>query len=409
MDVEGNTGSVFNWSWPARVDELGRELPDCLAVTDDSLTLTWAQLSRRSKAVAAALRSLGLTGSPSSVYPKRFGDIVGAPPPMVVMLPHAAESLILVLGVLRQGFPEAMALFEPVAVITDSPLVSELQAHRPALQVVSARELLASDEIGDYEDRRMARNEALSSSDVPSTTEHALAYMFTSGSTGQSKCVCLSNLMAYSETEGYPELFGKLGYRVDPHKDRWRIDHEMGWWGAAYFGEVDVALAMRMGIVFMKPTDPDWGARGVTVSGALPSQLSNLWPGAKNFPPCLRVIFSWAERCDVELGAMWKAAGVRMADLLIATEFFLTFASCNLETATSDGRCAHVMRPLGRAKVYLLDESFAPIEASDGEVSGLLGVAGPQVTPGYVERLDDGSVTIGSGPLSQDMFKARGR
>jgi len=412
MDVEGDTGSVFNWSWPARVDELGRELPDCLAVTDDSLTLTWAQLSRRSKAVAAALRSLGLTGSPSSVYPKRFGDIVGAPPPMVVMLPHAAESLILVLGVLRQGFPvlplsithgnrtqllqryqEAMALFEPVAVITDSPLVSELQAHRPALQVVSARELLASDEIGDYED-------------VPSSTEHALAYMFTSGSTGQSKCVCLSNLMAYSETEGYPELFGKLGYRVDPHKDRWRIDHEMGWWGAAYFGEVDVALAMRMGIVFMKPTDPDWGARGVTVSGALPSQLSNLWPGAKNFPPCLRVIFSWAERCDVELGAMWKAAGVRMADLLIATEFFLTFASCNLETATSDGRCAHVMRPLGRAKVYLLDESFAPIEeTSDGEVSGLLGVAGPQVTPGYVERLDDGSVTIGSGPLSQDMFK----
>ena len=25
-------------------------------------------------------------------------------------------------------------------------------------------------------------------------------------------------------------------------QDRWRIDHEMGWWGAAYFGEVDVAL-----------------------------------------------------------------------------------------------------------------------------------------------------------------------
>ena len=29
-----------------------------------------------------------------------------------------------------------MALFEPVAVITDSPLVSELQAHRPALQAL---------------------------------------------------------------------------------------------------------------------------------------------------------------------------------------------------------------------------------------------------------------------------------
>ena len=28
-----------------------------------------------------------------------------------------------------------------------------------------------------------------------------------------------------------------------------------------------------MCIVMMKPTDPDWGQRGVTVSGALPSQL----------------------------------------------------------------------------------------------------------------------------------------
>ena len=32
-----------------------------------------------------------------------------------------------------------MALFEPVAVITDSPLVSELQAHRPALQALRSR------------------------------------------------------------------------------------------------------------------------------------------------------------------------------------------------------------------------------------------------------------------------------
>ena len=31
--------------------------------------------------------------------------------------------------------------------------------------------------------------------------------------------------------------------------------------------------AMAMCIVMMKPTDPDWGQRGVTVSGALPSQL----------------------------------------------------------------------------------------------------------------------------------------
>ncbi|CAK8986345.1 Chloramphenicol resistance protein [Durusdinium trenchii] len=180
-----------------------------------------------------------------------------------------------------------MTLFEPVAAVTDSDLVQELQHFRPALQavrlalgfrkvddeyrgnqVVSARELLNGDPmVEDYED-------------VPTTTDHVLSYIFTSGSTGKSKCVVATNRMAWAECQWYPELFEKLGYKVDPKKDcsnnsdRWRLDHEMGWWGAAFFGEVDVALAMAMCIVMMKPTDPDWGQRGVTVSGALPSQLT---------------------------------------------------------------------------------------------------------------------------------------
>eukprot|EP00434_Breviolum_minutum_P017824 symbB.v1.2.015733.t1/scaffold1184.1/size176679/13 len=134
---------------------------------------------------------------------------------------------------------------------------------------------------------------------------------------------------------------------------------------------------------------------------------NNLWPGAKNIPSTLKVVFSWAERCDVELGRAWKAAGVKMADLLIATEYFLTFASCHLELAKSqDGREAHLMRPLGAAKVFILDqESLTPMPDANPEVTGMLGVAGPQVTPGYVERLDDGRAVIGAGPLSQDIFK----
>eukprot|EP00435_Cladocopium_sp_Y103_P054863 s86_g18.t1 len=132
---------------------------------------------------------------------------------------------------------------------------------------------------------------------------------------------------------------------------------------------------------------------------------NNLWPAAKNIPSSLRVLFSWAERCDVELGRAWLAQGVKMADLLIATEYFLTFASCNLELAKgSDGRVSHAMRPLGGAQVFILDESLKPLPDSPEEFTGLLGVAGPQVTPGYVERLD-GRALIGAGPLSEDMFK----
>ena len=124
-----------------------------------------------------------------------------------------------------------------------------LLQHRPHVPEISAKELLQDGVPVE------------GCEDVATTTDNVLAYIFTSGTNGQSKCNVVT------------ELFSKLAYRVDPHKDRFRQDHEMGWWGAAYFGEVNVALAMTMCIVMMNSTDPDWAKRGVTVTGALPSQL----------------------------------------------------------------------------------------------------------------------------------------
>eukprot|EP00928_Gymnodinium_smaydae_P005193 TRINITY_DN11785_c0_g2_i1.p1 TRINITY_DN11785_c0_g2~~TRINITY_DN11785_c0_g2_i1.p1 ORF type:complete len:1479 (-),score=258.43 TRINITY_DN11785_c0_g2_i1:130-4020(-) len=293
-----------------------------------------------------------------------------------------------------------MELLEPAAVISDSPLAQELLAHRPGVQLLSPKELLASAEPGQgYED-------------VPTTLDSVLAYMFTSGSTGRSKCVTATNRMAWAEVQWYPEVFRNLGVKIDPSTDRWRNDHEMGWWGAAYFGEIDVALAMSVCIVMMRSTDVDIAGRGVTLMGALPSQLQNLWPGAKNVPKTLRVVFSWAERCDVELGQAWKRSGVKMADLLIASEYWLTLGSCNLEVAReADGRAAHVMRPVAGARVVVLGDDGLEVQTpadGDGEVSGLLAIGGPQVSPGYAELNADGIAVIGSGELSRDTFRALG-
>eukprot|EP00971_Amphidinium_carterae_P049742 980555-Amphidinium_carterae.1 len=95
--------------------------------------------------------------------------------------------------------------------------------------------------------------------------------------------------------------------------------------------QVDVALAMHMGIVMMKPTESGTDSRGVTAMEALPSQLHNLFPGALNIPTGLRVVLCWAERCDVALGEAWEIRGVKMADLLIASEYWLSLASANME------------------------------------------------------------------------------
>ena len=248
------------WSWPFRVDEIAEsEFRDCVAITDKTRQkITWSELSRASKVVAKTLMTLCLKGEPRSAYGQNE-EPAEAPAPMVTMLPHNLESIIILMGVLRQGFPllplsinhsnksqllsryeDAMKLFEPeAAVVTNTPqcwdLVAKLKQNDPFLQVILASDLLNDEtSVDNYED-------------VVTTTDHVLSYIFTSGSTGKSKCVVVTNRMAWAECQWYPELFQKLGYLPDPRKDKWRLDHEMGWWGAAFFGEVDVALAPWFG------------------------------------------------------------------------------------------------------------------------------------------------------------------
>mmetsp|Transcript_39749 Transcript_39749/g.78599 ORF Transcript_39749/g.78599 Transcript_39749/m.78599 type:complete len:1454 (-) Transcript_39749:105-4466(-) len=408
-------GGNLKWSWPRRVDEIAAgPHGQCIGVTDDlGAALTWEQLAQTSRGVAQALAAKGLQAAPSSVYQQFAGQRVLAPPPIAVMLPHEARSLAVILGVLRQGFPllplsimhgdqrqlqeryeDAMSLFEPAAVISDSPLARRLLERQPRLSIIPVQALFMDGPLEAYED-------------VPTTLDHVLAYVFTSGTSGRSKCVCATNRMAWAEVQWYPQIFQKLDVSVNPCADRWRQDHEMGWWGAAYFGEVDVALAMSICITMMRPNDSSTDERGVTMMGALPSQLQNLWPDAKNIPKSLKVVFVWAERCDVELGEAWKRTGVRMADLLIASEYWLSLASCNLEVAHgSDGRSAHATRAVGHAAVSTLDDGLGVLQDTTGnEVTGLLAISGPQVSPGYVELNADGVAEVGSGEQSRETFK----
>ena len=79
----------------------------------------------------------------------------------------------------------------------------QLLQHRPQVPVISAQELLQGGVPVEGCD------------DVATTTDNVLAYIFTTGTTGQSKCSVVTNRMALAEVEWYPELFSKLSYRVD--------------------------------------------------------------------------------------------------------------------------------------------------------------------------------------------------
>ena len=417
------------WSWPVRLDEIAQgPQSKSVGVTDSNgHELTWSAMATLSKEVAMQLKKMGLTCASNSAYKRFDGDVVSPPSPIAVVLGHSVEAFATTMAVLRQGYPllplsgthankdqrlkrlrEALELFEPVAVIADVKQLSDENIRTMLTPKIPERLILMQDMLTKAADSA-ARVDFVEEyqQDVVTTLDSVLAYIFTSGSTGQSKCVTATNRMAWAEMQWYPSLFRDMGVKVDPFKDRWRVDHEMGWWGAAFFGEVDVGLAMHTCIVFARPDDLDVDGRGVTMMGALPSQLQRLWPDATNLPKGLRVVFSWAERCDVELGKSLKRAGVKMADLLIASEYWLSLASPNLEVARwEEGPAAHAMRPIKGAHVHVLDQDLRPIEAHGDEiVTGLLGISGPHVSPGYVERLPNGSTAIGAGPLSRETFK----
>lgn len=65
-----------------------------------------------------------------------------------------------------------------------------------------------------------------------------------------------------------------------------------------------------------------------------------------------------------------------MADLLIASEFWLSLASCNLEVARGDdGRTAHVMKPIAieGAGVMVFDDKLEPLGVDDHkDVTGMI-------------------------------------
>ena len=80
-----------------------------------------------------------------------------APRPIVVMMGHVVDCFVVHLGVLRRGYPllplsilhadrqqllkryeEAMQLFEPTAIFTDSELAQELLQQWPQVPVISA-------------------------------------------------------------------------------------------------------------------------------------------------------------------------------------------------------------------------------------------------------------------------------
>jgi len=154
-----------------------------------------------------------------------------------------------------------------------------------------------------------------------SSEEKALCFCYTGGTTKAAKCAVVTHAMALSEVRNYHEV---CGGGVGP-KDVVLQQHSV-YWGASFYGEVDIALSFGCTLLFSAAGGPEEVRTAiqehkVTVAGLVPAVLAGLEPERV---PSLQMIFTWGEKLGAKTAQRWAAVGVHVVDLLISTECWLS-------------------------------------------------------------------------------------
>jgi len=234
--------------------------------------------------------------------------------------------------------------------------------------------------------------------------DSVLLYCYTGGTTKHSKCVVVTHAMALWEMENYSAVAGNSM----SHTDR-VLQYTSAFWGAAAFGQIDIALAFGACTVFVPSAKGvDWIAaaveqRRISVLGTVPSQMRGAYPGGPSSAPrCLRVIFTWGEKLPVKLSKPWRER-CNVFELLIATEYWLAlFSDCSTWLDPADNQEKPILQKLPRLEMALLDEDLRPVpEGQEGE----LVLVGPTVSPGYL----DSNGRVGTGPENKSYAWRGGR
>ena len=220
-------------------------------------------------------------------------------------------------------------------------------------------------------------------SDGATSPESVLLYTYTGGTTKHSKCVVVSHAMALWEMQNYHIVMkGQMS-----SADR-VLQFTSAYWGAAAFGQIDIALAFGACVVFSEPAAESLASiiaeHEISVLGTVPSLLRATYPGGpKTKAPSLRVILTWGETLSVKVSKPWKEVCF-LVDLLIASEYWLAlYSHCEIHQDPLDGREKHVLVPLPQLQMHLLGPEGCILDNTPG-MEGEMILAGDTVSPGYI-------------------------
>lgn len=216
--------------------------------------------------------------------------------------------------------------------------------------------------------------------------------LFTGGSQRLKVARCTHAMVLHEQT-AYPRM---APLRGGPPRV---LGNVSCFWPAAALGQLSIALAYGGCLVITEASEPLELRRAVEsaqidVLGLVPDQLGLLAQEPSRELPWVRLVFSWGERLPPNVARRWAShPRAQLQELLIATEYWLALCAEPL------GPEPTTARPVAGAEVVALcvvgsdageaaSEPAAPSASRTimrpGEV-GELCIAGPMVTPGYLD------------------------
>ncbi|WP_069811173.1 thioesterase domain-containing protein [Streptomyces sp. TP-A0874] len=355
--------------WPVGQEcaEHGAHRPDAVAVTHGARSLSWGQLDTGVERLAARLRERG--AAENTV--------------VALCLRDPVDALTALLAVWRAG--AAPAPLDPARPAAD--LLHLAEAARPGLMVADPETAEALADTGHellLLDPEAGALPAPVDSPVrpPAPVETALAYVaFTSGAEDGPKAVPLDH-RSLTATGGV--------HREELHlrPDDTVLLHAPA---DSYLYLLTVLAGLRAGARFVLPTgsaaesssavtaaiEAQVAEYGVSCAVLTPTLLGALDPEGP--AGALRTVIVTGEHCPAPVAAAWaRDTGRRVFSLYGSAE---TAGAAVLGRVTPEG--ATEGRPVGGRRAYVLGAGGSPLPCG---VAGELHLAGPGLSPGYLDR-----------------------